>query len=91
MIFVPPAIVNVGLMRARERAVHLSYLVPESCVLNFVSLSGTFCPEDPASSPVVLSSSSWLTVKQASLQKKKRVCALKSIEDKTKKSHLIEN
>lgn len=34
-------------------------------VSNFVRLPGTFCPGDLASSPVVPSSSSWLTVKQA--------------------------
>lgn len=36
------------------------------CVKLWPLVLGTFCPEVPASSPVVLSSSSWLTVKQAS-------------------------
>lgn len=36
-----------------------------SAVLRFVCPAGTFCPGDPASSPVVLSSSSWSTAKQA--------------------------
>lgn len=34
-------------------------------MLRFVRLAGTFCPGDLASSPVVLSSSSWSTAKQA--------------------------